>query len=197
MDPIRVRFEANVEAMDYWCRRIGKPLGRTASKDLELTYSRAHRWLLAWKTKLVQDYGFLEEDTNIRMLFSIRKDDLHLQLPAHVYTFFSPNRQRQWETIFHSNVFCRPRHAFKPLNNILDLLQCLLPGVIVLVMEEVIPGAKKCITTRGLPPLLWMQEYSAMLEDIFGYKGYDKLELAASSDDLAYTVEFRPGNAPY
>jgi hypothetical protein len=115
-----------------------------------------------------------------RMLFSLETSSiwrssvglpagpaLRLQLPVHATSFFSPERRVQWQMVFHSDIFESVRKICPPINDILNLVQCLLTGIVTLVFEENLPqGIYR--TTRGLPPVSWINANEHLLVEIFG-----------------------------
>jgi hypothetical protein len=88
---------------------------------------------------------------------------LRLQLPVHITSFFSSKRRVQWQMVFHSDIFVSARKICPPINDILNLLQCLITGMLTLVFEE---GIYR--TTRGLPQVSWINMNEPMLVEIFG-----------------------------
>lgn len=189
--------------MDEWSRQTGIPL--TSAEALGTLYARAHGWLNALKAQLVKQHGWHEKATDPRMLFTIectppfrssgglpRTPPLNLQLPVHASTFFSPERRTQWQMVFHSALFPVMRHMCQPVGDMLNLLQCLLTGMIVLVKEEEIPGDGIWKTTRGLPPPEWISANEANLLQIFGPQHYRKLFRAANDKRLAFKLHHEP-----
>ena len=83
----------------------------------------------------------------------------------------------------------------KPFHDLFKLLQCVLPGVFLLVTKEYIQveGSEKStfkVVTRGLPSLRWMQKQSDMLYDIYIANSYEKLLEAAEDETSAYMVQY-------
>lgn len=189
--------------MDEWANRTGIPL--TSAEALGTMYTRAHRWLVTMKTQLVRNHGWRELPSDPRMLFSIeclppfrssgglpRTPPMHLQLPLHASSFFSPERRVQWQMVFHSALFPAMRLTVAPVGDILHLLQCLLTGMLVLVKEDLTPGEGKCKTIRALPPPEWITTNQSMLLDIFGSSHCKKLLKAASDRSLSFKLLREP-----
>lgn len=201
--PPQIYFCPSVQQMDEWARQTGIPL--TSAEALGTLYARAHGWLNALKSQLVKQHGWHEKSSDPRMLFTIectppfrssgglpRTPPLNLQLPVHASTFFSPERRTQWQMVFHSALFPVMRHMCQPVGDMLNLLQCLLTGMIVLVKEEEIPGDGIWKTTRGLPPPEWISANEANLLQIFGPQHYRKLFRAANDKRLAFKLHHEP-----
>lgn len=73
----------------------------------------------------------------------------------------------------------------------LYLLQCLIPGMLVVAKVEDVPGEALYTTSRGLPPPEWVQAKQEMLVDIFGAQHFRQLFRAASTDRMTYLLETR------
>jgi hypothetical protein len=205
----QVHFSSDVRNMDSWARRTGIPL--TTAEALGTTYARAHRLLLFLKTQLVQQHGWQEaEPADSRMLFTIEAPSpwrspsglplspkLRLQLPTHASSFFSPERRVQWQMVFHSELFATQRLIVQPITDILNLIQCLLTGVVTLVYEEQMPQGTYT-TTRGLPSVQWINTNQAALLEIFGRAHFKQLWKAANDRTTSFKVDFEPrrGVAP-
>ncbi|TDL27445.1 hypothetical protein BD410DRAFT_740503 [Rickenella mellea] len=193
--PPQLFFSPDVKHMDEWATRTGIPLTSSA-EALGTFYARAHRWLVALKAQLVRNHGWRELPHDSRMLFAIecpplyrssngvsRTPPMHLQLPTHASTFFSPERRVQWEMIFHSALFPAMRHSVQPVGDILHILQCLLTGMLVLVKE-----VDSLETIRALPPPEWITANEGMLIEIFGSSHFRKLMKAASDKRLSFKL---------
>ncbi|KAJ7135691.1 hypothetical protein C8R44DRAFT_768867, partial [Mycena epipterygia] len=127
--------------MDEWANRTRIPL--TTAKALGVTYTRAHRQLHNLKQSLIHQYQWTEASSDPRMLFSVETSSiwrssvgipagptLRLQLPVHATSFFSPERRVQWQMVFHSDIFESVRKICPPISDILNLVQCVLPGLV-------------------------------------------------------------------
>lgn len=192
-----------VSNMDEWAGRTGIPL--TSAEALGTLYHRAHPWLLQLKSQLVEKYGWRELPIEPRILFSLecsppfrssgglpRTPPVRLTLPINASTFFTPERRVQWEMVFHSSLFPAMRHTVQPVGDILNLIQCLLTGMVVLVKEELFPGEGVWVTTRGLPPPEWISVNEVMLQQIFGAVHYKKLFRAANDKRMAFKLHLEP-----
>ncbi|KAH8829158.1 hypothetical protein DL96DRAFT_1596952 [Flagelloscypha sp. PMI_526] len=195
-----VIFSSDVANMYEWSKRTD--LVVDSADRLGANYARAHRWLNGLKKTLVQQYGW-QEATNpdSRMLFSLETSSiwrssvglpagpkLRLCLPYHASSFFSPERRVQWEMVFHSDIFESVRKICPPVNDLLNLLQCLLTGVVTVAYEERLPdGVYR--TTRGLPPITWITQYEADLVGIFGVQDYKTLRTACADTKKAFKLE--------
>ncbi|KDR81581.1 hypothetical protein GALMADRAFT_239616 [Galerina marginata CBS 339.88] len=198
-----VVFSSVVANMDEWAQRTHIPL--TTADALGATYARAHRWLQGLKHKLIHEHHWTEAPSqDHRMLFSLETSSmwrssvdlpagpkLKLQLPVHASSFFSPERRIQWQMVFHSDIFENVRKICPPVNDILNLIQCLLTGLVTLVFDEHFEqGIYR--TTRGLPPVAWVNANEPQLVDIFGPSHFKALRKACSDTETAYKLEIIP-----
>ncbi|PPQ76842.1 hypothetical protein CVT24_010685 [Panaeolus cyanescens] len=189
--------------MDHWANRTNIPL--TTADALGATYARAHKWFQALKVQLINDYNWTESSQqDQRMLFSLETcsilrssvgipagPKLKLQLPVHASSFFSPERRVQWEMVFHSDIFDSIRSQCPPIRDILNLTQCLLTGLVTIVMEETVNGEIHR-TIRGLPPLAWVNTHEAALLEVFGQSHFKRLRRACADTKSAYSLEIEP-----
>jgi hypothetical protein len=200
-----VVFSSDVRNMDDWAKRTAIPL--TTADALGATYAKAHRWLLSLKTQLVQNYNWQEsQHSDCRLLFSLdtpsiwrssaglpASPSLRLQLPLNATSFFSPDRRVQWEMVVHRDMFQTNRRLCPPISDILNLLQCLLTGMLTLVYEERLADADGTYrTTRGLPAADWVNANQAALIEIFGIQRYRALFKACTSTTGAYKLDIIP-----
>jgi hypothetical protein len=200
---VNVVFSTNVHNMDDWSRRTGIPL--TTADALGTTYARAHRWLLALSSQLVSHHGWKHASSaDPRMLVSIDTQSvwrstgglplsppLNLRLPLYASSFFSPERRVQWEMVFHSHLFSTYRMICPPITDILNILQCLLTGLVTLVHEENLPeGLHR--TVRALPPLSWVNEHEDALVDIFGHSHFKQLRAACTHTASSHKLQVLP-----
>ncbi|TFK42610.1 hypothetical protein BDQ12DRAFT_676494 [Crucibulum laeve] len=199
----QVVFSSDVRNMDEWARRTRIPL--TTAEALGATYARAHRWLQALKMQLIRHHGWADmQAPDPRMLLSIETSPMwrstvglpagprpKLQLPLHASSFFSPERRIQWEMIFHSDIFESVRKICPPINDILCVIQCLLTGVVTLTLEENLPNGIHR-TTRGLPPVSWVNANEGALVEVFGATHFKALRRACSDTAMAYKLEVLP-----
>jgi hypothetical protein len=198
-----VIFSSDVQNMDDWARRTRIPL--TTAEALGATYARAHRWLQTLKVQLIREHNWRDvPSSDSRMLFSLETSSiwrssvglpagpqLKLQLPVHASSFFSPERRVQWQMVFHSDIFESVRKICPPINDILSLIQCLLTGVVTLVFEEHLPNGVYR-TSRGLPPVSWVNANESALTEIFGIEHYRALRRACSDTQTAFKLEVVP-----
>lgn len=201
--PPIICFSSNVKGMDDWASRTGIPL--TSADALGTTYTRAHRWLLRLKSDLVKQHGWNDvSPADSRMLFTIecpspfksasgvpRSPPMRIQVPINATSFFTPERRVQWEMVFHGSAFPALRHS-TPVGDILNILQCLLTGMIVIVREENITGEGLYKTSRALPPADWVSQNQTSLTEIFGPSHYKSLFKAASDTTKAFRLEKYP-----
>ncbi|KAI0818591.1 hypothetical protein BC629DRAFT_1587947 [Irpex lacteus] len=189
-------FCCDVASLDEWARRAGLPL--TSAEALSMNYRRARDWMLRIRSELSTSHGFTDvAPLDNKILFDIEapfpgyplRPKLRLRLPAHATTFFAPERRVQWEMVFHSNVFHLLRHTVRPISDLLYLLQCLVTGMFLLIMEEDIPGQGGVRTIRALPPADWVAGHEAELVKIFGSTHYRQLLRAASDTRIAFKCE--------
>ena len=75
----------------------------------------------------------------------------------------------------------------------LYLIQCLIPGLVLVCMAEPVPSEGVVYTTsRGLPPSTWIREHSDMLIQVVGRDRFSILKTAAWSSEIAFALEKRP-----
>jgi hypothetical protein len=71
------------------------------------------------------------------------------------------------------------------------LVQCLLTGVVTLTFEEHLPqGVYR--TTRGLPPVSWINANETALIEIFGASHFKALWKACNDTTAAFKLEVLP-----
>ncbi|KIJ26847.1 hypothetical protein M422DRAFT_191709 [Sphaerobolus stellatus SS14] len=192
---IHVEFNNNIPLIDAWSSRLGVHL---TPESVTEPYRRARPYLMGIASRLLDTGRFNPRPTSkdSRLLWSLEcPQPLPIQtrngfsitpaavieLPKNASSFWSPDRRVQWEMVFHSAVWPAMRNTCAPLNDLLSLLQCLLPGMIVLAQTE--DGMK---TVRGLPSHHWLEHWQPMLIDIFGYEHYERLYVAAQNIQLSY-----------
>ncbi|KAG6897803.1 hypothetical protein C0992_010879 [Termitomyces sp. T32_za158] len=186
--------------MDDWARRTHIPL--TTADALGATYARAHRWFHALKTRLVREHKWSDAPSpDHRLLFSLETSSiwrssaglpagpqLKLQLPIHASSFFSPERRVQWQMVFHSDTFESVRKICPPVNDILNLIQCLLTGLVTISFEERLPEVTYR-TIRGLPPVEWITQNERDLLQVFGPDHYRALARACRDTQSSFKLE--------
>lgn len=189
-----VEFSSDVRQLDEWARRVGVAL---SVESLAGPYARAHRYILAMKKELIRKHGFSElSPSDSRVLFTLECETPHrsatglprspamkLELPIHASSFFSPDRRIQWQMVFHSALWPSLRHRVQPIADLHYLLQCLMPGLLLVVQIE--EGWR---TARGLPSADWINMNEDMLVDVLGQSQYRRLCKAASDPKLAFMV---------
>lgn len=189
-------FCCDVATLDEWAKRTGIPL--TSAEALGTNYRRARDWMLRLRNELLADHEWTDiAPLDNRILFDIEtpfpnfplRPKLRLRLPAHATTFFAPERRVQWEMVFHGNVFHLLRHTVRPISDLLYLLQCLLTGMFLLIMEEEIPGQGGVRTIRALPPADWVAAHESELVKIFGSTHFRQLLRSASDTRVAFKCE--------
>ncbi|EAU88566.1 hypothetical protein CC1G_04272 [Coprinopsis cinerea okayama7 len=194
-----VVFSSDVANMDDWATRANIPL--TTADALGATYARAHRWFNSLKSQLVREHNWTEAPADPRMLFSLETSSiwrssvglpagpkLKLCLPVHASSFFSPERRVQWEMVFHSDTFESVRKICPPITDLLHLIQCLLTGLVTIVLEERLPdGVYR--TIRGLPPVSWINANEAALIEVFGVAHFKALRKACNDTKAAFKLQ--------
>lgn len=202
---LHVVFSADVSNMNEWAERTHIPL--TTADAIGASWARAHRWLNSLQAQLVTQYGWEPtkfDKPETRLLYSVEKPSiwrssiglpagppLRLQLPINAASFFSPDRRIQWQMVFHSYIFESLRKICAPVNDILNLMQCLLTGMVTVVFEETLPdGVYR--TVRGLPSDSWIQANERQLIEVFGVSHFKALRKACSEKTMAYKVEVHP-----
>lgn len=198
--PRQVIFNSDVKHMDTWARRACTPL--TTADEMDATYARAHPWFQYLRNSLIQYHEWKDAPpSDSRMLLSLQRASFHrssagfpagpplkLELPFKASSFFSPTRRVQWQMVFHSDIFEFARLISPPITDILNLMQCLIPGLVTIVMEERLPeGVFK--TTRGLPSVSWIDEHKIQLVEIFGRTRYAALRHSCNDSAAAFKVE--------
>jgi hypothetical protein len=193
---LTVHFSSDVPNLDDWANRLGLPL------DIDLLakhYSAAHKALRQIKADLINHHGWTDSGIVDRLLFVIqaeahrsssgvpRSPSMTISLPFHVSSFFSPERRVQWQMVFHSTPFQTMRHSVPPVGKLFYLLQCLIPGMLMLAKRENKPEGV-WITTRALPPPDWVDANQALLVDIFGSTHFKALLKASQNTQAAFKV---------
>ncbi|KIJ44366.1 hypothetical protein M422DRAFT_47446 [Sphaerobolus stellatus SS14] len=187
-----VEFSTDVRQLDEWANRVGVAL---SVESLAAPYAKAQRYMLAMKNTLVKKHGFRElPPTDQRVLFTVecqpphrsaagipRSPTMKLELPIHASSFFSPERRVQWQMVFHSAMWPSLRHSVQPVGDLLYLLQCIMPGLLLVVQIE--DGWR---TARGLPSADWVKINESMLVDILGTSAFKRLYKAAADPKLAF-----------
>lgn len=203
--PPKVCFSSDVKNMDTWAKRTGIPL--TTAEALGTNYARAHRWLVSLKDQLVREHGWKDvapQPADSRMLFTVECESpwrgpggmplspkLRLQLPTNATSFFSPERRVQWQMVFHSDIFATQRKLVAPLSDMLNIIQCLLTGMVVLAHEEHMPqGLYR--TSRGLPSADWVNVNQEALIHVFGRSHYNQLWRSCKDQTVAYKLDVEP-----
>lgn len=194
-------FSQNVQSMNEWAMRTGIPLASRAD-DMNVPYRRAHRWLRQIKDELCARHGFVEVPSgDPRIMYAIecpplrspnglqRSPPFRLQIPLDVTTFFAPQRRVEWEMQFHSAAFGYMRRSNPAILDLFNLLQSLITGVIVLVMEERNPGAPLVRTIRALPMPDWVANNGNELTHVLGVDRYRALYRAAGDKRMSYKLE--------
>jgi hypothetical protein len=196
--PAQVVFNPDVPGMNSWAQQTRIPL--TTAEALGKTYARAHSALKDIRNALVTQYGWAPANpADPRMLIDVvcaspirsasgapRTPDLRLQIPLQASSVFTPDRRLQFQQVFHSATFPAFRTSVPPIADLLQLLQCLLTGMLLLVKEEHVPGTGLVRTERALPNAAWMSANQARLVDIFGSSHYRMLFQAASTPEASF-----------
>ena len=201
--PAKVFFSSDVRNMDAWATRTGIPL--TTADALGTNYARAHSWLMSLKDQLVRQHGWKDVTPNDpRMLFTVECESpwraasglplspkLRLQLPVNATSFFSPERRVQWQMVFHSDIFATQRKLVAPLSDMLNIIQCLLTGMVVLMHEEhMSEGVYR--TSRGLPSSEWVNMNQLQLTAVLGRTHFKQLWKACTDKTIAYKLDVEP-----
>ncbi|KAG8804198.1 hypothetical protein FRC17_006021 [Serendipita sp. 399] len=189
----QVHFCTDVKVLNEWATRTGLTLPPSGDA-LSQAYTRAHAWFNHLKDQLVQrNQWSAQPPADNRLLFSIQcplrgpnGEALTIPLPSFPTSFFSPNRQSAFAECFQSELFSNMRHAAPPLADLLHLLQCLIPGMLTVVMVEVVPGQGTWTTSRGLPPVEWVDLNKDQLTAVVGKEQYAKLRSAAATKTMAF-----------
>jgi hypothetical protein len=128
------------------------------------------------------------------MLFSVQcnvkgpsGETLTLTLPSFPTSFFSPNRQAGFQAAFQSPLIANTRHSISAVADLLYLLQCLMPGLLTVAFTEAVNG-KMWTTSRGLPPVEWVDLNKDQLANILGGDHYARLRAAAADKKMAFTA---------
>jgi len=113
------------------------------------------------------------------MLFNIvSPDDLVFCVPLTFTSFLDENLKDQWTSIFGAcnEVAENNRHREaseipSPLFDIISLLQCIAPGMILAYKDVGTTSMAIPYTCSGVPPLSWMDKHTSVLNDIFHNPG--------------------------
>lgn len=189
----QIAFCTDVKVLSEWATRTGLTLPPSGDA-LSQSYARAHPWLSHLKDQLVQRFQWRETPTNdARMLYAVTcnlrgpsGEALTISLPSYATSFFSPNRVPLFQSAFQSALFANCRHTVGPVADILHLLQCLMPGLLTVVMVEQVPGQGTWTTSRGLPPVEWVDINRDQLTAIFGAAHYGAIRTAAATKTMAF-----------
>ncbi|KAF8579165.1 hypothetical protein K439DRAFT_1638165 [Ramaria rubella] len=98
----------------------------------------------------IRHHGFTDHPpSSSRVLFTLQCQPNHRSLagfplsppmthkhPFHALSFFSPDRRLQWQMVFHSAMWPALRHTVPPIGDMLHLLQCLMPGLLLVQFED-------------------------------------------------------------
>lgn len=198
----KVIFSTDVREISTWADRTGIPMITTAA--LEKTWERAKPWLRILKDQLVQNHHWKELGPEHRMLFTIESESpwrgsnniplspkLTLRLPSNAASFWSPDRRVRWEMVFHSDIFESQRKLLPPLQDMFNVIQCLITGLVVLMHEER-ESQVSYVTSRGLPRVEWVHTNESNLIHVFGKQHYQMLLLACGDPKRAFKLEVRP-----
>ncbi|KAF8514064.1 hypothetical protein JB92DRAFT_2720060 [Gautieria morchelliformis] len=190
---INVDFSTDMSRIQYWGSRMGVDL--RDGKQLTEPYAWSQNRLLSLTNLLIDFHGFrLADISDNRMLFALVCDPhawrvgsipglvpprSRIELPVHASSFFSPQRRKQWENIFHDPLWDCIGNTNVPGSNavmdLLNLLQCLLPGMFIVTEVH-----DSWWTQRGIPPYLWVLESKDVLVSCLGLARYEELCRAAS-----------------
>ncbi|CAG7849452.1 SubName: Full=Uncharacterized protein {ECO:0000313/EMBL:CCA67256.1} [Serendipita indica DSM 11827] len=193
MTSSQVQFCTDVKVLDEWAKLTGLSLPPSGDA-LSQSYARAHGWLNHLKDQLVQRAQWREQPTgDARMLFAVTcplrgpsNETLTISLPAYATSFFSPNRTTLFASCFQSALFSNTRHSTAPVADILHLLQCLIPGMLTVVMVENVPGQGTWTTSRGLPPVEWVDANRDQLTAVVGREHYARIRHAAATKTMSF-----------
>jgi len=187
-----IHWNPEVPHLSFWANRLNLPLDHSI---LAKHYIAAHKLFREIKEALVADHGFVELDTDSRLLFSLefpkkscyRGMKAILSLPHHVSSFFTPDRKLQWEMIFHSAPFQNMRSTCAPLARLFYLLQALIPGMFMLVKKDMQPDGQ-WTTSRALPPPDWLELNNKIFIDVFNAAYFRQLFKGAQNANLAFEI---------
>lgn len=142
------------------------------------------------RDQLVQRFQWQEVSTDPRMLFSVQCNfqNMTLSLPLNATSFFSPGRLPVFQSAFQSEGFSSCRHSIPAVADILHLLQCLMPGLLTVVMVEQVPGQGTWTTSRGLPPVEWVDLNRDQLTSVFGREHYAHIRYASSTKTMSFAT---------
>jgi hypothetical protein len=93
--------------------------------------------------------------------------------------------------VFHSDIFATQRKLVAPLSDMLNLIQCLLTGMVVLMHEEQV-AQSVYRTSRGLPPAEWVKINQQALIDVFERSQFNQLWRACNDQTIAYKLDIEP-----
>jgi len=190
MAEMMIQWNPEVPNLSNWAKRLKLPLDHNV---LANHYVAAHRHFREIKDSLVKQHGFVELESDPRLLFTLefpkavrsRGSKATLSLPHHVSSFFSPDRKLQWEMIFHSAPFQHMRMTCAPIARLFYLLQALIPGMFLVVKKDTHPDGS-WTTLRGVPPPDWLDMYHEELLKIFSPAHFKVLYKGAQEPKLAF-----------
>lgn len=213
-----LRFDAAEDVAIHWAARtnLEHALDLEHLEDLyerALPILRAYCYALTTKHDWVEDADITRVgDTEVAVCIGrdeqfIVDDGNHsathvsrLVLPRHFSAFTDPELAQDWATMFSNLVMTTTTDTTldiyqlgragmpRPLQNVIYLLQCISPGLIVVrsfKSDDEFGDAQ--ITDCGLPPALWVGEHIEHLEDVFGT--VSAISLYRASDDPYSALE--------
>jgi hypothetical protein len=202
---IYIVFNPDVAKMANWTNKMGISM-LTHAYEYDAIWHKAHPWLLQLNERLKREYGFEAMDPNNahwgydinRILFcsTVQHDYMQrwplqrLELPKDATSFFNRNRRSQWEKVFHQQIVHVYRNRWTPLLDILCLIQCILPGIILFEQEELI-SRDRSVLCRGVPKPEWFERNKKNLAKIFSTQHLSALKAASKDITMSYSLEHK------
>jgi len=117
------------------------------------------------------------------------RDSNPIELPVTSAAFFTPGHESHWYKMFQNPILAKKLEysdylGTNPMRDLLNTLQCLLPGMFLLIEQN-----EGYSTTRGIPSRNWILENRNILISCLGEDRYEALRDAAGNERNAVIVE--------
>jgi len=140
-------------------------------EELRAAFENAHDFLEERKEELIQVYKWKESHVGSDdMLFNIvSPDNVVFCIPLTFSSFLDEDCKDEWTNIVRG---CnRFDDISSPLFDILSMLQCIAPGMILAYKDVGTSAIATPMWCTGVPPLSWMDKHTSLLNDIFHNPG--------------------------
>ncbi|KAF8492130.1 hypothetical protein JB92DRAFT_3004296 [Gautieria morchelliformis] len=186
-----VRFDPQSRA--FWASHTG--IAALDDEELEAAYSRAYQFIVQSKEILVKEHSWDEAVAEDGKIFSLipqerRGSGFNISLPSTFSSFMEATNLQMWKTVFEAFDARRPSRSNNdlfisgptPLSDIFYLLQCMAPGMLLLVRIDEYDEVGEKESVRALPRESWVVSHADVLNTILGGIGAYKALLDASRD---------------